>query len=129
MQIHLSDCRSPVRARQALGRNKLDLCLAVLQSLQDTYWSASVTHRLFERAADILSGHTRPPTRLPSPVPAVLPSTHLSIDSTTLAELDGLLNPDFCLPDDSFTWFANFVGASGWTDNAEQTFTMLDEAM
>lgn len=129
MQIHLSDCRSATRSRQALGRNKLDLCLAFLQDLQDTYWSASVTHRLFERAADILSGRTRPPTRHPSPAPTDVPPAPLSLDSTTLAELDGLLNPDFCLPDDAFTWFTQFGGDPSWAGNTDQIFTLFDEAV
>ena len=54
MQIHLFDCKSTVPLRRGLGSNKLNLCMLVLSQLRDTYWSASVIYRLFERAQVML---------------------------------------------------------------------------
>ena len=54
MQIHLFDCKSDQPLRRGLGSNKLSLCMLVLSRLRETYWSASVIHRLFERAQAIL---------------------------------------------------------------------------
>jgi hypothetical protein len=54
MQIHLFDCKSAVSLRRGLGKNKLSLCMLVLSQLRDTYWSASVIFRLFERAQVML---------------------------------------------------------------------------
>jgi hypothetical protein len=54
MQIHLFDCKSSAPLRRGLGKHKLDLCLLVLQQLRNTYWSASVTYRLFARAQALL---------------------------------------------------------------------------
>ncbi|KUJ13906.1 uncharacterized protein LY89DRAFT_590938 [Mollisia scopiformis] len=54
MQIHLFDCKSSVPLRRGLGKNKLSLCMLVLSQLRDTYWSASVIFRLFERAQTML---------------------------------------------------------------------------
>lgn len=54
MQIHLFECKSTVPLRRGLGSNKLNLCMLVLQQLRDTYWSASVTYRLFARAQVLL---------------------------------------------------------------------------
>lgn len=56
MQIHLFDCKSTVSLLRGLGSNKLNLCMLVLSKLRDTYWSASVIYRLFERAQVILNG-------------------------------------------------------------------------
>ena len=55
MQIHLFDCKSTVLLRRGLGSNKLSLCMLVLSQLRDTYWSASVIYRLFERAQLMLT--------------------------------------------------------------------------
>lgn len=55
MQIHLSDCKSSDRLLSSLGTGKLNLCMLVLSNIRDTYWSASVMHRLFERAQSILA--------------------------------------------------------------------------
>ena len=54
MQIHLFDCKSEESLRRGLGSNKLNLCMLVLSRLRETYWSASVIYRLFERAQAIL---------------------------------------------------------------------------
>ena len=54
MQIHLFDCKSTVPLRRGLGSNKLNLCMLVLSQLRNTYWSASVIYRLFERAQVML---------------------------------------------------------------------------
>lgn len=54
MQIHLFDCKSTSPLRRGLGKNKLNLCMLVLSQLRDTYWSASVIYRLFERAQTML---------------------------------------------------------------------------
>jgi hypothetical protein len=54
MQIHLFDCKSSVPLRRGLGKNKLNLCMLVLTQLRNTYWSASVIYRLFERAQSML---------------------------------------------------------------------------
>jgi len=54
MQIHLFDCKSSVPIRRGLGKNKLNLCMLVLAQLRNTYWSASVIYRLFERAQAML---------------------------------------------------------------------------
>ncbi|KAE9376219.1 hypothetical protein N431DRAFT_404413 [Stipitochalara longipes BDJ] len=54
MQIHLFDCKSSVPIRRGLGKNKLNLCMLVLAQLRNTYWSASVIYRLFERAQIML---------------------------------------------------------------------------
>jgi hypothetical protein len=55
MQIHLSDCKSLNPLIRGLGVNKLQLCMLVLSELRETYWSAGVMYRLFERAQCILS--------------------------------------------------------------------------
>lgn len=57
MQIHLFDCKSMHSLRSGLGNNKLSLCMLVLSQLRKTYWSASVIHRLFERAQIMLRKH------------------------------------------------------------------------
>lgn len=54
MQIHLFDCKSTNPLRRGLGKNKLNLCMLVLSQLRETYWSASVIYRLFERAQAML---------------------------------------------------------------------------
>jgi hypothetical protein len=54
MQIHLFECKSTVPLRRGLASNKLNLCMLVLSQLRDTYWSASVIYRLFERAQKML---------------------------------------------------------------------------
>jgi hypothetical protein len=54
MQIHLFDCKSSVPLRRGLGKNKLNLYMLVLSQLRNTYWSASVIYRLFERATLML---------------------------------------------------------------------------
>jgi hypothetical protein len=54
MQLHLFECKSLVPLRRGLGKNKLDLCMLVLTQLRNTYWSASVIYRLFERAQSML---------------------------------------------------------------------------
>jgi hypothetical protein len=54
MQIHLFDCKSTDPLRRGLGTNKLNLCMLVLSQLRNTYWSASVTYRLFARAQALL---------------------------------------------------------------------------
>lgn len=54
MQLHLFECKSLVPLRRGLGKNKLDLCMLVLTQLRNTYWSASVIYRLFERAQNML---------------------------------------------------------------------------
>jgi len=54
MQIHLFDCKSTVPLRRGLGSNKLNLCMLILSKLRETYWSAGVIYRLFERAQLIL---------------------------------------------------------------------------
>lgn len=40
--------------RRGLGSNKLSLCMLVLSRLRETYWSAGVISRLFERAQALL---------------------------------------------------------------------------
>jgi hypothetical protein len=59
MQIHLFDCKSNIPIRRGLGSNKLNLCMLVLSQLRDTYWSASVVYRLFERAQKLLAENER----------------------------------------------------------------------
>ncbi|KIH89951.1 hypothetical protein SPBR_00258 [Sporothrix brasiliensis 5110] len=55
MQIHLFDfCKAATPLLRSLGKNKLGLCLLVLSHIRRTYWSASVIHRLFSRAQQIL---------------------------------------------------------------------------
>jgi hypothetical protein len=75
MQLHLFDCKSSTPLRRGLGSNKLSLCMLVLSQLRDTYWSASVIYRLFERAQIMLdkskSGVSRNPGKLTD-------TTHLS---------------------------------------------------
>lgn len=56
MQIHLFDCKSGNALQANLGRNKMQLCMLILDSLRDTYWSAGVMYRLFDRAQKILGG-------------------------------------------------------------------------
>ncbi|KAJ5647266.1 hypothetical protein N7490_003638 [Penicillium lividum] len=55
MQIHLFDCKSSSSLQANLAKNRLNLCLLFLESLRDTYWSAGVMYRLFDRARDILA--------------------------------------------------------------------------
>lgn len=59
MQIHLFDCKSTVALRRGLGKNKLSLCMLLLSQLRNTYWSASVIFRLFERAQIMLDKSNR----------------------------------------------------------------------
>ena len=54
MQIHLYDLRSKSPLLSGLARNRLYLCMLVLSELRDTYWSAGVMYRLFERAQSII---------------------------------------------------------------------------
>lgn len=57
MQIHLFDSgKAATPLLRSLGKNKLGLCLLVLSHIRRTYWSASVIHRLFARAQQILQG-------------------------------------------------------------------------
>ncbi|KAL1893316.1 hypothetical protein Sste5346_006493 [Sporothrix stenoceras] len=57
MQIHLFDSgKGATPLLRSLGKNKLGLCLLVLSHIRRTYWSASVIHRLFARAQQILQG-------------------------------------------------------------------------
>lgn len=63
MQIHLFDfCKAATPLLRSLGKNKLGLCLLVLSHIRRTYWSASVIHRLFARAQQILQGAPAPAT-------------------------------------------------------------------
>ncbi|KAH8705838.1 fungal-specific transcription factor domain-containing protein [Talaromyces proteolyticus] len=55
MQIHLFDCKLGNRLQANLGHNKLQLCMLILDSLRETYWSAGVMFRLFGRAQNILN--------------------------------------------------------------------------
>ncbi|KAJ6110383.1 hypothetical protein N7486_002618 [Penicillium sp. IBT 16267x] len=57
MQIHLFDCKSSSILQANLAKNRLNLCLLFLESLRDTYWSAGVMYRLFDRAQVILTNH------------------------------------------------------------------------
>ncbi|KAJ5536514.1 hypothetical protein N7513_009700 [Penicillium frequentans] len=57
MQIHLFDCKSSSLLQANLAKNRLNLCLLFLESLRDTYWSAGVMYRLFDRAQAILTNH------------------------------------------------------------------------
>ena len=59
MQIHLFDCKSTNPLICGLGSNKLQLCMLVLSNLRETYWSAGVMYRLFEKAQMIL-GNSKP---------------------------------------------------------------------
>lgn len=54
MQIHLYDCKSSNALTRGLAENKLQLHMLVLSNLRETYWSADVTYRLFDRAQNIL---------------------------------------------------------------------------
>ncbi|KAJ5708971.1 hypothetical protein N7493_010305 [Penicillium malachiteum] len=55
MQIHLFDCKSDSQLQAHLAKNRLNLCLLFLDNLRDTYWSAGVMYRLFDRAQTILT--------------------------------------------------------------------------
>lgn len=54
MQIHLHDSRSTNALQSGLATNKLQLCMLFLANISDTYWSAGVMYRLFQRAQNIL---------------------------------------------------------------------------
>ncbi|KAK4934793.1 hypothetical protein LTR10_024033 [Elasticomyces elasticus] len=54
MQIHLFDLKSANPLVRGLASTRLRLCMLVLLELRDTYWSAGVMYRLFERAQQIL---------------------------------------------------------------------------
>jgi hypothetical protein len=54
MQIHLFDLKSANPLVKGLASTRLRLCMLVLLELRDTYWSAGVMYRLFERAQRIL---------------------------------------------------------------------------
>lgn len=69
MQIHLFDCKSSNPLICGLGKNKLQLCMLVLSNLRETYWSAGVMYRLFERAQAILNANTLSTTNKISPGP------------------------------------------------------------
>lgn len=58
MQIHLHDSRSTNSLQSGLATNKLQLCMLFLANISDTYWSAGVMYRLFERAQTILKAVT-----------------------------------------------------------------------
>ena len=59
MQVHLFDYKSTEPLISGLAGNRLQLCMLVLSKLRDTYWSAGVMHRLFERAQCILQESKR----------------------------------------------------------------------
>ncbi|OAL28103.1 hypothetical protein AYO22_03130 [Fonsecaea multimorphosa] len=59
MQIHLFDFKSLEPLVSGLAGNRLQLCMLVLSKLRETYWSAGVMHRLFERAQRILQESKR----------------------------------------------------------------------
>ncbi|KAL7920603.1 hypothetical protein ACQKWADRAFT_297968 [Trichoderma austrokoningii] len=64
MQIHLYDCKSANALVRGLAENKLQLQMLVLSNLRETYWSADVMYRLFERAQMILKkGSSQAPKR------------------------------------------------------------------
>lgn len=54
MQVHLFDYKSSDPLISGLAKNRLQLCMLVLSKLRETYWSAGVMYRLFERAQQIL---------------------------------------------------------------------------
>lgn len=54
MQIHLFDFKSTEPLVNGLAGNRLQLCMLILAKLRETYWSAAVMYRLFERAQRIL---------------------------------------------------------------------------
>lgn len=58
MQIHLFDLKSANPLVKGLASTRLRLCMLVLLELRDTYWSAGVMYRLFERAQQILETPT-----------------------------------------------------------------------
>ncbi|KAJ9605303.1 hypothetical protein H2200_009960 [Cladophialophora chaetospira] len=54
MQVHLFDYKSIEPLINGLAGNRLQLCMLVLAKLRETYWSAGVMYRLFERAQRII---------------------------------------------------------------------------
>jgi hypothetical protein len=75
MQIHLHDCRSKNALQSGLATNKLQLCMLFLANISDTYWSAGVMYRLFERAQNILKAvnHTNNSKKTKAEKPSVYP--------------------------------------------------------
>ncbi|KIW90544.1 uncharacterized protein Z519_09191 [Cladophialophora bantiana CBS 173.52] len=59
MQIHLFDYKSVEPLISGLAGNRLQLCMLILSKLRETYWSAGVMYRLFERAQRILQESKR----------------------------------------------------------------------
>ena len=76
MQIHLFDCKSSDPLICGLGNNKLHLCMLVLSNLRETYWSAGVMYRLFEKAQEILN----------RPNPNTLDTSKKTTSGSTLAQ-------------------------------------------
>ncbi|KAL5083897.1 hypothetical protein Trisim1_000806 [Trichoderma cf. simile WF8] len=93
MQIHLYDCKSSNALTRGLAENKLQLHMLVLSNLRETYWSADVTYRLFDRAQNILkksnsqvekppvknADNSRDSTHLQQSQPQLLPPTEPSL--------------------------------------------------
>lgn len=120
MQIHLADCKSTSSLTCGLARNKLQLCMLVLSDLRQTYWSANIMYRLFERGQALLNngGVRTPSNRLRSATPdreqtppeheeSVVPEPALLLEepldpqwfniSPQFSSVDQLLSPGFSL--------------------------------
>ncbi|KAJ5214910.1 hypothetical protein N7468_010589 [Penicillium chermesinum] len=94
MQIHLFDCKAGNALQANLGQNKLQLCMLILDNLRDTYWSAGVMFRLFDRAQKILLSQGNdsgplasrnldsPSMATPAPPPAPVGQDHVNTSPT-----------------------------------------------
>jgi hypothetical protein len=110
MQIHLLDCKSSVSLTRRLGNHKLQLCMIVLSELQDTYWGAIFTLKMFRHAQSKLCARFEKDSRpsrhedgdriaiaQPREMQTLQFQPHNNFLSTT--NVDDLLNFDFALAD------------------------------
>lgn len=131
MQIHLFDYKSSDPLVSGLAANRLQLCMLVLSKLRETYWSAGVMHRLFERAQRILKnskdrGNT-------SDVVAARTSDHVLTEAGGLhAELPPALPPNarssaFQPEPDTWPFSSGAEVSASWEDLS--FFSAVDELM
>jgi hypothetical protein len=105
MQIHLFDCKSTDSLASGLAQNRLQLCMLVLIKLRETYWSAGVMYRLFERAQRILQESKANKHRtVPDPAStSVHHGTHVEAQLTSIHPAQDCCEPNASLIDTILT--------------------------
>ncbi|KAJ5669034.1 hypothetical protein N7462_010104 [Penicillium macrosclerotiorum] len=123
MQVHLFDCKSTNSIQASLGRNKLQVCMLVLENLRNTYWSAGVMYRLFDRAQFILANRAKNSSGLSAVRKNEISSHLVSHNVTDPADGDrngvniGASNFANFTPDNSeFSFYSEDLPATGSAD-------------